>query len=782
MFYITTIFDNMKYELIFHKGTTKPELESLNGWDYHSEIRSKFSDEEQKIVEYTHKWKTPAGTTTDEKNGTTIRIPIENSSDKAKFTQEIKFQLAYFDNVYFENWGVTNSYKIYEGKYFKFRSDIDVSNTNIHLCVGKVRYPIDITKIRINNSYIKIPIAVKFDIGELNITPSRESLRYDDAGIKLIEERVTLAGNEIIEMFDAQNPELEDLRAWQRSLGDTPRIWFDKEANHYLNLWSHSGMSKNFRFKPLSGLAIKKTPNNLFFMWEAFAYISTDGKRHDISTWQSNREVDNNFILNKKYLIVKDTDRASIYTDLKIAEQSRYNDTYLIRRKKLDSENTFKLLGLKTDEKDASTKVLGKAKTVIGYIRKITELVEEGGMKYYSDHKADEAWIAVYKRSIIESSAAWRRKAAQKIFYKNVPRFSGEEDTVANFQKRTGILVYGYKDDRQKLVAIENAVTENRSNYKNITATFSKRGTRRLYSHQRQKKAFQVIMIAKSVLEDIVGPKKTIYWEDFIKTGYFKKTYTAYLMWQKFHELKFENRALRERYLPTFKEDYAKVNDLIGRYFSGNFYSISNSLLKICEEKIKPIASMMKVVDDFIAKYNFHIPLIGAVKEYEITDKDEATIVWLLKYEKIRLKNQYYLKSKEVVKQEQGVYSIFKTINNFSSITKQLNYVEQDNNTSSTSVPVSEIGEDLYSHIGGGEILEECDTRRVGDPQEGNNSLQQEAIRCQEEEDCENSYTGENSSERESGEECSSSEGFETTDQEGSEERESREENIFTTF
>ncbi len=63
--------------------------------------------------------------------------------------------------------------------------------------MGKVRYNLDFTKIKVK--YQNIPIGVKFEIGELQVTPSREQLRYNDASIKLITERLEL-------VFNKQNP------------------------------------------------------------------------------------------------------------------------------------------------------------------------------------------------------------------------------------------------------------------------------------------------------------------------------------------------------------------------------------------------------------------------------------------------------------------------------------------------------------------------------------------------------------------------------------------------
>jgi len=190
LFYITTIHDGKQYEYIFHKGEKLPMLESLLGYDepecaeceemieeVNGEEEGSFEDHEieesstPKIVIP----RVPSHIPTTEHNGTVIKVVMEQA-DLFKFEAELKTQLAYFDNVYFKNWGISNDYDIYEGEYFKYRSDIR-TDTLIHICMGKVRYELSETMRRnMHADYRQLPIAVKFKVGELPITPSRESL------------------------------------------------------------------------------------------------------------------------------------------------------------------------------------------------------------------------------------------------------------------------------------------------------------------------------------------------------------------------------------------------------------------------------------------------------------------------------------------------------------------------------------------------------------------------------------------------------------------------------
>ena len=90
---------------------------------------------------------------------------------------------------------------------------------------------------------------------------------------------------------------------------------------------------------------------------------------------------------------------------------------------------------------------------------------------------------------------------------------------------RTGILIYGYKDDRPILLAIWEFLQNMKMAYKN---------------HSYNSKAFMVIQIAKTVETEIVGPKKTIHWEDFLKTKFFRRLYTISVVQSKLGDYKRE--------------------------------------------------------------------------------------------------------------------------------------------------------------------------------------------------------------------------------------------------
>lgn len=643
MFYITTIFDGTKYEYIFHKGENKPTLEILN---------------QEETIEH---------------NGTTIRIVMEKH-DVDIFKEELQNQLAYFDNVYFNGWGVSNDYHIYEGKHFKFRSDINQFNTPIHLCIGKVRYPIDLNRVPISSNYTKIPVAVKFEIGELAITPSREALTYDDESIKLIKARVELAAKEILDMFEAQNPVIEDLSSFISRNKENPKLVFDKDKNHELYIWTGSGISKAFKFRPLQHLNIKKTPANMFFMWQVVGTISSGiYKEFDYP-----RQVDADAIQRGNFIITTKEDRMSMYTNIYINEEYG-NYKPVIQRSSIGFSSISEYLGFRTDSS------LGKAKTMVEYGKIIDGIVHEKGMTYASLRPTDE-WIAEYKKSVIEKSAAYRRKKDNKVFIRDVAHsFSGREVSQLELEKRTGVLVYGFREHKAVLQSIYTTVFTNKRNIYDMPNK-DRKGN---YVNNKHK-AFMVVQIAQAAEKLVVGAPKSIYWEDFLKTKFFRKIQTAHYINERLYDYHIDTHSLRASLDKDYLEDYLMVKESIKPWFRHEgVFSLSSKLLtdRVIPEMYVPLSK-------FIEKHGkniYNIPLERYV-DPEILDnrdsEDYKDYIKIVKSKKLfKLNTKFYLKTEKQLKYEEGVRQILRDIktppkNNLLTFTlNQLNNVnEEDSN------------------------------------------------------------------------------------------------------
>ncbi len=146
-------------------------------------------------------------TDVNEPNGTTV-VVVMKEEDYYKFDEKLKNQLAYFTNVYVDvknNWRINydNDYNIYENdfKNFKYRTNCPFSV--IHICIDKVYYPIDFAQLDLSSNFKqsyrhKLPIALKFNIGDLMVTPERESIRYTNESIELITNKLKEAYKELV--------------------------------------------------------------------------------------------------------------------------------------------------------------------------------------------------------------------------------------------------------------------------------------------------------------------------------------------------------------------------------------------------------------------------------------------------------------------------------------------------------------------------------------------------------------------------------------------------------
>lgn len=143
-----------------------------------------------------------------EHNGVEVKINIK-AADINKYFSGLE-KIAFFPNIYIAQrgcWGYNmsaiNNIKIKEYKnYAAIESKIYFSNV-FNVLVGNVLYPCDfdvISKFRDNyqNLFtINEPLILKFNIGELDVTPNRESLLYSDKTISCLRLKMNDAIKEV---------------------------------------------------------------------------------------------------------------------------------------------------------------------------------------------------------------------------------------------------------------------------------------------------------------------------------------------------------------------------------------------------------------------------------------------------------------------------------------------------------------------------------------------------------------------------------------------------------
>lgn len=192
IFYINTIFDSVEYNYFMRKGEDMPVISLM----------------EQK--------------NTTERNGTEIKIYIKNEQDLKKFVKECSEQLMFFDNIVYDLDNVISyldnvdsymhisllrdlkllkdDFVLVNAKTFVFNSNDSLGDKYLCLSIGNVRYPIDWANLGIDPIYT--PVALKFHIGELQVIQTREDIRYTDANIKVIKNRIEEFKEELIEIYN----------------------------------------------------------------------------------------------------------------------------------------------------------------------------------------------------------------------------------------------------------------------------------------------------------------------------------------------------------------------------------------------------------------------------------------------------------------------------------------------------------------------------------------------------------------------------------------------------
>lgn len=221
-FHVITIYNNKKYFYCIYKGTKSPIIDLLATEDIN------------------------------ERNGTTIKLPIK-SLDISSFEREITRQLYYFENVIYEGFSsyIKNEYTLYKGNHFIHRGN-EYSNY-VHICLGQVAYPIDYNALELSERDYNIPIALKFEIGDLNVGASREAIEYNDETKKLIKAKLIAAKEELKNMLLAQYKNIASLREYYQCKYSFGTLIINKEKNITINL-AHTIDSNELKYDKYASL------------------------------------------------------------------------------------------------------------------------------------------------------------------------------------------------------------------------------------------------------------------------------------------------------------------------------------------------------------------------------------------------------------------------------------------------------------------------------------------------------------------------------------------------
>ena len=146
-------------------------------------------------------------TPTDQPNGVEVKIQV--SRFKGESIYKSIPVLSYIPNLYIHKEGDYKAKGFNERVITKYKN-FNVCNTvnRTHILLGNILYRIDKYKFPILTRDVERVlenIAIKFEIGELTVTPNREDILYTDETIAKINKKIKAAIEEIEEIFKQQN-------------------------------------------------------------------------------------------------------------------------------------------------------------------------------------------------------------------------------------------------------------------------------------------------------------------------------------------------------------------------------------------------------------------------------------------------------------------------------------------------------------------------------------------------------------------------------------------------
>lgn len=598
----------IKYDYLFSKGEEFPTLELLN--------------EEE----------------TEECNGTEIKIEIKDYADQVKFETALKEQLSYFDNVYFKGWNINNYYKIYDNDLYKFRST-DLYSDEMHICLGKVAYPIDWKKI--DEERLNIPVGIKFEIGELIVTPSRENLRYTDEIKVLVKERVQKVKEALIQLYQEQNKVKTTFKDWYELKDTKPFIDFGDGNKLYLN--GIKDIDKKHRFELFEDIEFYYNLDNPFGLF----YEGVKQIEYGVDSRYCNTpDLTDRYVHDRgKFSIVTNSSTSTI-------KSKYFKSGWLLKRKdsrEISHRFTFQkefIKGVKIKElNDKRIYKFGtKAYFNLGFAVKAHKINKElrrifqewDNIVNYNEIPQD--FIDNYNAERREHDLTLQRKLQGKVYIKPISEYRDYDWKISDIHGYTGIIVYGNRDDKDKLEKAEKFLM----NFLHLKQEIEKKETYKSNKKSRYKelnslnsKSAKVIQIAANNNKYFNKPNM-VHVDNLYSDNKLFRKFASCLRIEKFFQnyLRYQSIDASDFVLEISKinDKVAKDLNLLLQYRNKN-NSKDEDLSKDFKKQLLNIAEKGNYFDPVIESTLAEIEKwFSDIEILKFTDINEDSLPYILKY------------------------------------------------------------------------------------------------------------------------------------------------------
>lgn len=593
------------------------------GWKYHYVVRKGEEKPQLDLLDYEK---------TEKRNGTTVRVPIASKRDWDSFVDSIHTQLAYFDNVVFDgrlDGEVDNDFKIYRGDHIIYRPDAEFDT--MHLCLGKVYYPLDFDVMGIREGYYRsykdersgyhVPVGLYFPLEDqkelpLKVVWNRESIEYNDKTKESIREKLKLAKEELQELWDEQYNEIDTVEEWYEALRQAKQDHIVVNEDVKIPITDTLIDDRKISI-PNYDKFFDKTPGDPFYLLKFHravedGYINQDRDDIDIANaFQNPENYDQIFVTEEEFSTKKNK-----WISENILAGSKKNFTILKLRNPPSDLN----------DPDIKEKVKNRFKrrfrTNADYSKEPTDLQLKAMLQF--EEKARRVFkkaFSDYDEVTVSDSFKPKSKKKNQNRYatydpdKKFPlktaslkdgyndeygwaRQRWKYDDMKTLDRRGTMVIYGHRDDDERLKKVMELLDR--------IGKFDSRG----YKFNFDKKKLRVVKIAKSRADMFSELRGSYHVDNFWESDHpiFYRVINAFAIDDSLPSKK-SVRKWKE-YLPEASKLYSELYELKGSYsfnYGGNVPSSTHWMDDLLEEKyhlIDPeIIKKLETVQGYIMKY-----------------------------------------------------------------------------------------------------------------------------------------------------------------------------------